>query len=38
MIESAFRSPLTELRKLYDTLLALRLTVVEDKPARGDAH
>jgi hypothetical protein len=36
-MESAFRDLLSELRKLYDTLVALRLTVVEDKPARGDA-
>jgi hypothetical protein len=36
-MEAAFRELLTELRKLYDTLVALRLTVVEDKPARGDA-
>jgi hypothetical protein len=36
-MESAFRDLRTELRKLYDTLVALRLTVVEDKPVKGGA-
>lgn len=36
-LEAIFRELLSELRKLQDTLVAVRLTVVEDKPVRGDA-
>ena len=36
-LEATFRELLSELRKLQDTLVAVRLTVVEDKPVRGDA-
>jgi D-ribose pyranose/furanose isomerase RbsD len=36
-LEATFRELNSELCKLYDTLLALRLTVVEDKPLRGEA-
>jgi hypothetical protein len=36
-LETAFRELFSELGKVYDTLVALRLTVVEDKPAKGDA-
>ena len=36
-IEATFQRLFTELRKLQDTLVALRLTVVEDKPSRGEA-
>ncbi len=36
-LEATFRELFTELKKLQDTLVALRLTVVEDKPRRGDA-
>ncbi len=36
-MEAAFRELSSQLRKLNDTLLALRLTVVEDKPLSGQA-
>jgi hypothetical protein len=36
-LEAVFGGLFTELRKLHDTLVAVRLTVVEDKPVRGDA-
>jgi len=36
-IERTFLGLSTELRRLQDTLLALRLTVVEDKPVKGEA-
>jgi len=36
-LEATFRELFTELRKLNDTLIAVRLTVVEDKPERGEA-
>jgi hypothetical protein len=36
-LEATFRELSTELRKLHDTLIAVRLTVVEDKPVRGEA-
>jgi hypothetical protein len=36
-LETTFRELFTELRKLQDTLVAVRLTVVEDKPVRGEA-
>jgi hypothetical protein len=36
-LEAIFRELSTEMRKVYDTLVALRLTVVEDKPLRGQA-
>jgi hypothetical protein len=36
-IEATFRELSGQLRKVQDTLVALRLTVVEDKPVRGDA-
>ncbi|PYV31079.1 MAG: hypothetical protein DMG22_18240 [Acidobacteria bacterium] len=36
-IERTFQDLSTQLRKLHDTFLALRLTVVEDKPLKGDA-
>ncbi len=34
-LEETFQALFTELRKLHDTLVAVRLTVVEDKPIRG---
>lgn len=34
---SAFRELCTRLRRLQDTFIALRLTVVEDKPVKGDS-
>jgi hypothetical protein len=36
-MEATFHNLFTELRKLHDTLIALRLTVAEDKPAKGEA-
>lgn len=36
-LEATFQELFTELRKLHDTLVAVRLTVVEDKPVRGEA-
>jgi hypothetical protein len=36
-LETTFQDLSTELRKLHDTLVAVRLTVVEDKPVRGEA-
>jgi hypothetical protein len=36
-LEAAFQELSSELRKLRDTLVALRLTVVEDKPLAGEA-
>jgi hypothetical protein len=36
-LENTIQSLLTESRKLHDMLLAVRLTVVEDKPVRGEA-
>jgi len=36
-LEATFQELFTELRKLQDTLVAVRLTVVEDKPMRGEA-
>ena len=36
-LETTFRELFSELRKLHDTLVALRLTVAEDRPRRGDA-
>jgi len=36
-LEATFQGLVTELRKLQDTLVAVRLTVVEDKPVRGEA-
>jgi hypothetical protein len=36
-LETTFRELFTELRKLHDTLVAVRLTVVEDKPLKGEA-
>jgi hypothetical protein len=36
-LEAIFQELFTELRKLHDTLVAVRLTVVEDKPVRGEA-
>ncbi|HXN47793.1 MAG TPA: hypothetical protein VN893_14195 [Bryobacteraceae bacterium] len=36
-LEAAFRGLSSQLRKLNDMLLALRLTVAEDKPVRGEA-
>jgi hypothetical protein len=35
-IERTFRDLWTQFRRLQDTLLALRLTVVEDRPVKGD--
>jgi hypothetical protein len=35
-LESIFRDLADQLRKLHDMLLALRLTVVEDKPLKGE--
>jgi hypothetical protein len=36
-LEATFRELSSQLRKLHDMLLALRLTVVEDKPVKGEA-
>jgi hypothetical protein len=36
-LEAAFRELFGELRKLHDTLVAVRLTVVEDKPLKSEA-
>lgn len=36
-LEATFRELFSELKKLEDTLVALRLTVGEDKPPKGDA-
>lgn len=36
-LEAAFRELASELKKMQDTLLALRLTVGEDRPLKGDA-
>lgn len=36
-LESIFRDLPGQLRKLHDMLVALRLTVVEDKPLKGEA-
>lgn len=36
-LETTFREFLNELKKLRDTLVALRLTVAEDKPTKGEA-
>jgi hypothetical protein len=36
-LETTFQELFTELRKLHDTLVAVRLTVVEDKPVKGEA-
>jgi hypothetical protein len=36
-LEIAFQDLSMELRKFHDTLVAVRLTVVEDKPTRGEA-
>ena len=36
-LEAIFRELFSELRKLKDTLVAVRLTVVEDKPVTGEA-
>ena len=36
-LEETFQKLSTELRKLHDTLIAARLTVVEDKPVRGES-
>jgi hypothetical protein len=36
-LEATFQELFTELRKLQDTLIAVRLTVVEDKPVKGEA-
>ncbi len=36
-LEATFRELFSELRKLQDMLVAVRLTVVEDKPVRGEA-
>ncbi|HLK66076.1 MAG TPA: hypothetical protein VKU19_21730 [Bryobacteraceae bacterium] len=36
-LEATFRELVSELRKVNDTMVALRLTVVEDKPVRGQA-
>jgi hypothetical protein len=36
-LEATFRELFSELKKLQDTLVALRLTVVEDRPRKGDA-
>lgn len=36
-LEATFRDLLGQLRMLHDMFLALRLTVVEDKPVRGEA-
>jgi hypothetical protein len=36
-LEATFRELSVQLRKLNDTLLALRLTVGEDKPVKGEA-
>jgi hypothetical protein len=36
-LEATFQTLFGEFRKLQDTLVAVRLTVVEDKPLRGEA-
>jgi len=36
-LEATFQELSSELRKLHDTLVAVRLSVVEDKPRRGEA-
>jgi hypothetical protein len=36
-LDATFRELSSQLRKLHDMLLALRLTVVEDKPLKGEA-
>jgi hypothetical protein len=36
-LEATFRELFSELRKLQDMLVAVRLTVAEDKPVRGEA-
>jgi hypothetical protein len=36
-LKATFRGLFSELRKLHDMLIALRLTVAEDKPHKGDA-
>lgn len=36
-LEATFQELCTQLRKLRDTLIAVRLTVVEDKPVKGEA-
>jgi len=36
-LEATFRELFSEFKKLQDTLVALRLTVGEDKPRKGDA-
>lgn len=36
-LEATFRELYTHLRRLHDTLLALRVTVAEDKPLKGEA-
>lgn len=36
-LDATFRELTAQLRKLHDMLLALRLTVVEDKPVKGEA-
>jgi len=36
-LEAVFRELFSELRKLQDMLVAVRLTVVEDKPIKGEA-
>lgn len=36
-LEATFHDLFAELRKLQDTLVAVRLTVVEDKPVKGEA-
>jgi len=36
-LEATFRELFSELRKLHDTLVAVRLTVVEDKPLRSES-
>ncbi|HYW43703.1 MAG TPA: hypothetical protein VE959_12655 [Bryobacteraceae bacterium] len=36
-MEATFQELFTEMRKLQDTLVAVRLTAVEDKPVKGEA-
>jgi hypothetical protein len=36
-LEATFRDLYTQLRRLQDTLVALRVTVAEDKPLKGEA-
>jgi hypothetical protein len=36
-LEATFRELHSQLKKLQDNLLALRLTVAEDKPLKGEA-